>query len=58
MMTAGPLMSLISGVFALWIGFAERGNSRLQADGLFINRFQAALGGISTGSWRQLALPW
>jgi len=34
MMTAGPLMSLISGVFALWIGFAERGNSRLQADGL------------------------
>ena len=34
MMTAGPLMSLVSGVFALWIGFAERGNSRLQADGL------------------------
>ena len=34
MMTAGPLMSLVSGVFALWIGFAERGNSRLQVDGL------------------------
>jgi hypothetical protein len=34
MTAAGPLVTMVSGIFALWIGFTDTGNSRLPADGL------------------------
>jgi Peptidase family M50 len=34
MIAAGPLVTMVSGIFALWIGLREAGDSRLPADGL------------------------
>jgi hypothetical protein len=34
MICAGPLVTVVSGIFALWIGLREAGDSRLPADGL------------------------